>query len=83
MSKRLGVTLGLFGKTFIVQGFGNVGYWASKFFTDAGAKLIGVAELDGSILNPEGINPSDLLIFKNQSKTNGVRGFPGSKSFTD
>jgi glutamate dehydrogenase (NAD(P)+) len=43
MAKRLGVSLGLFGKTFIVQGFGNVGYWASKFFTDAGAKLVGVA----------------------------------------
>jgi len=31
--KNLGVIPGLKGKTFIVQGFGNVGYWASKFFT--------------------------------------------------
>jgi len=43
VTQKLGITTGLKGKTFIVQGFGNVGYWASKFFTDEGAKLIGVA----------------------------------------
>jgi glutamate dehydrogenase (NAD(P)+) len=52
MAQRLGVSTGLEGKTFIVQGFGNVGYWASKFFVEKGAKLIGVAEFDGSIYNP-------------------------------
>jgi glutamate dehydrogenase (NAD(P)+) len=83
VAQRLGVTTGLQGKTFIVQGFGNVGYWASKFFTEAGAKLIGVAEYDGSIYNPEGINPNDLNTFKTQSKTKGVKGFPGSKQFAD
>lgn len=31
-AKKLGVEKGIAGKTFIVQGFGNVGYWASKFF---------------------------------------------------
>lgn len=49
MTERLGVTPGLRGKTFMVQGFGNVGYWASRFFINEGAKLIGVAEFDGSI----------------------------------
>jgi len=37
------VSPGIKGKTFIVQGFGNVGYWASKFFVEEGAKLVGVA----------------------------------------
>jgi len=59
-TKKLGVERGIAGKTFIVQGFGNVGYWASKFFVEAGAKLIGVAEVGGSVYNPDGIEPDDL-----------------------
>jgi glutamate dehydrogenase (NAD(P)+) len=79
--KNLGVEQGIKGKCFIVQGFGNVGYWASKFFVDAGAKLVGVAEFDGSIYNAEGINPDQLLEHK---KTNGgVRGFPDVKEFSN
>lgn len=53
----MGVTIGLKGKTFIIQGFGNVGYWLAKFFVQEGAILIGVAEVDGSIYDPLGINP--------------------------
>lgn len=29
---KLGLTHGLRDKTFVIQGFGNVGYWAAKFF---------------------------------------------------
>ncbi len=57
VAKNLGVEPGIRGKTFIVQGFGNVGYWASKFFVEEGAKLVGVAEFDGSIYNENGIDP--------------------------
>jgi glutamate dehydrogenase (NAD(P)+) len=51
IANTLGVQTGIKGKTFIVQGFGNVGFWASKFFVEEGAKLVGVAEFDGSIYN--------------------------------
>jgi glutamate dehydrogenase (NAD(P)+) len=57
MLKRLKLEPGLQGKKFIVQGFGNVGYWASKFFCQEGAILVGVAEADGSFICPEGVNP--------------------------
>lgn len=57
VAKNLGVEPGIRGKTFIVQGFGNVGYWASKFFVEEGVKLVGVAEFDGSIYNENGIDP--------------------------
>lgn len=43
VAKQLGVETGIKGKSFIVQGFGNVGYWASKFFVEEGARLVGVA----------------------------------------
>ena len=44
-------------KTFIIQGFGNVGYHASKFISeDNDMKLIGIAEYNGAIFNPNGLN---------------------------
>jgi glutamate dehydrogenase (NAD(P)+) len=83
MCKILGVKEGLVGKTFSVQGFGNVGYWASKFFVEAGAKLVGVAEWDGSIFNPNGINPDELLEYKERNKHKTVKGYPGSETYLD
>ena len=40
------------GKTYIVQGFGNVGYWTAHFLSELGAKLIAVQDHTGSISNP-------------------------------
>lgn len=75
----MGVEPGIKGKSFIVQGFGNVGYWASKFFVEEGAKLVGVAEFDGSIYNEDGIDPDSLNEFK--IKNHGVTSYPGCKVF--
>ena len=47
----------LSSKSFILQGFGNVGYHLSKFLTeDDKVKLIGLAEYNGGIYNEDGIN---------------------------
>ena len=62
--RKLGLEEGFKGKKFIVQGFGNVGYWTSKFFTNDGAILVGVAEADGSIYCPDGIDPEHLNNYK-------------------
>jgi glutamate dehydrogenase (NAD(P)+) len=69
LAEKYGYSLGVEGKTFIVQGFGNVGFYASKFLTQAGAKLIGVVEWNSSVFNPDGIDPEDLIQYKNQHKT--------------
>ncbi|MCK0189252.1 Glu/Leu/Phe/Val dehydrogenase [Arenibacter sp. F20364] len=47
-------------KRFIVQGFGNVGYWTAYFLENEGAKLVGVQDAYGSIANSEGIEVSKL-----------------------
>lgn len=58
MAAKLGIEPGIAGKRIIIQGFGNVGYWAAKFFTGAGAIIVGVGEQDGSIYNvTNGIDP--------------------------
>ncbi|WP_347173737.1 Glu/Leu/Phe/Val family dehydrogenase [Polaribacter uvawellassae] len=65
-------------KTFIVQGFGNVGFWAAHFLEKEGAKMIGVQDAFGSITNPEGIKVSDL--FEYTKFNNGsVVGFAETK----
>ena len=71
--------MGIKGRSFIVQGFGNVGYWASKFFHAEGAKLVGVAEFDGSIYNENGIDPDSL--FEHKMKNKGIRSYPGCEGW--
>ncbi|PVW12636.1 Glu/Leu/Phe/Val family dehydrogenase [Marixanthomonas spongiae] len=55
------------GQRFIVQGFGNVGYWAAHFLEKEGAKLVAVQDASGSIHNQNGISVEDLF---NYSKAN-------------
>ncbi|WP_452221234.1 Glu/Leu/Phe/Val family dehydrogenase [Lacinutrix salivirga] len=53
------------GKKYIVQGFGNVGYWAAHFLEKDGAILVGVQDAFGSIQNQKGIGVEDLFKYIN------------------
>ncbi|SDZ74791.1 Glu/Leu/Phe/Val family dehydrogenase [Bizionia paragorgiae] len=59
--------LDLNGKKYIVQGFGNVGYWASHFLEKEGAKLVAVQDAFGSIQNQEGLNVEDLFNYSREN----------------
>ncbi len=62
--KELGLNAGLGDKTFIVQGLGNVGYHAAKYMIEGGATLVGVAEIEGSIYDADGIDLEKLVEFR-------------------
>lgn len=61
-------------KTFIVQGFGNVGYWTAHFLEREGTKLVAVQDAFGSIQNQKGIRVEDLLNYTKSNK-NSIVGF--------
>ena len=74
---KIGLTKGLKDKTFNLQGFGNVGYWASKFFHGDGGKITTIVEYNSAIHNPAGINPDDAKKWFSQHGT--FAGYTGAK----
>ena len=59
--KKTGLTPGLKGKRIIVQGLGNVGYYAAYFLSiEDGAIITHVIERDGSVIDKNGIDISSL-----------------------
>jgi len=62
----------------VIQGFGNVGSNAAKLMADAGYKIIGIAEYDGGLFNPHGIDIDSLLEHRDRNKT--IVGFNAAES---
>lgn len=73
---RLGLTTGIKGKKVIVQGMGNVGYHAAKFFFDNGAIIVGLAEYEGGIYNEAGLNLYEVV--DHRKSTGSILNFPGA-----
>jgi glutamate dehydrogenase (NAD(P)+) len=76
MMGKLGLTTGLKDKRVIVQGLGNVGYYSAKFFQDAGAKIVGIAEYEGSIYSYDGLDVD--AVFQHRKATKSILNFPGA-----
>jgi glutamate dehydrogenase (NAD(P)+) len=61
-------------KKYIVQGFGNVGYWTSYFMEKEGAILTAVQDAFGTIYNENGISADSLLAYTNANNSS-IHGF--------
>jgi glutamate dehydrogenase/leucine dehydrogenase len=56
------------GKRVVVQGFGNVGAAAAFYFAQMGAKIVGIIDIVGGLINAEGFSfkeITDLYLAKN------------------
>jgi glutamate dehydrogenase (NAD(P)+) len=74
--KAIGLTPGLEGKRVVIQGLGNVGYFAAQFFQQGGAILVGLAESEGAIANPKGLDLEKVMAHRRQRRS--LLGFAGA-----
>ena len=80
--KKLGLEKGIAGKRIVVQGMGNVGSYTALISQQEGdAKIIGIAEYEGSIHNENGIDIEALI--KHRQETGTIMTFAGAKPLTN
>ncbi|GAB3240666.1 Glu/Leu/Phe/Val dehydrogenase [Hymenobacter seoulensis] len=81
MLKKVGLTSGVADKRIIVQGLGNVGYYAAHFCQADGGIITGIAEREGGIYSESGLDVA--AVFKHRQETGSVLGFPGAKDIAE
>jgi glutamate dehydrogenase (NAD(P)+) len=78
---KVGLPVGIEGKRVVVQGLGNVGYHSALFFSNHGAKVIGLAEYEGAIYNNDGLDID--AVFQHRKTTGSILNFPGATNFNN
>jgi glutamate dehydrogenase (NAD(P)+) len=82
LMKSMGMELGIAGKTMVIQGLGNVGSYTGSISQQEGdARVIGVSEIEGTIVSETNIDILELLKFR--KKTGSILGFPGTKTLDE
>ena len=72
---------GLDGKRVIVQGLGNVGYHAARELASHGARIVGIAEHDAGLYDPNGLDVE--VIARHRWEHGGVGDWPAGQVFAD
>jgi glutamate dehydrogenase/leucine dehydrogenase len=67
--------------TVAVQGYGNVGYHAARLLHELGCKIIAISDSKGGIYNPDGLDPDEVMAFKNEKGS--VVGYKNCKGTTN
>ncbi|MDP9067062.1 MAG: glutamate dehydrogenase [Actinomycetota bacterium] len=79
MARRLDVPFD--GASVVIQGFGNVGYWAAVLAAEQGAKVCAVSDVAGGIYNPNGLDLEAVL--KHYRGEGGLKGFPEADAISN
>ncbi|HAV62817.1 MAG TPA: glutamate dehydrogenase [Verrucomicrobiales bacterium] len=73
----IGLSTGTQGKRVVIQGLGNVGYHSAKFLQEqGGAVIVGIAEKEGGIANPDGLDVE--AVSRHLKGTGSIHNFPGA-----
>lgn len=64
------------GKTYAIQGFGNVGSWAARFIAEAGGRVVAVSDVSGAVIARDGLDVAALC--EHVTETGAVAGFSGA-----
>lgn len=67
--EKVGLPVGIAGKTFAVQGFGNVGEWASRFLAKDQGLVEVIIEWDCAMYKKGGFDIEDVVAWKEKHKT--------------
>jgi len=71
-----------FQATCAVQGFGNVGSWASILLEERGLKVVAISDISGAYHNANGINITEAIAYRDGN--NGtLEGFKGAEKLND
>jgi glutamate dehydrogenase (NAD(P)+) len=69
------------GARVIVQGFGNVGEASARIFAQAGASVIAIQDVSGTVYNPAGLDIQALKAF--QTANGSLLGTPGTETLAN
>jgi glutamate dehydrogenase (NAD(P)+) len=78
-AEKIGVPLA--GARVCVQGFGNVGSVAARCFVEAGAKVIAVQTVEGTLHHPAGLDVAKLVAHQDAGRP--LAEFPGASTIPD
>ena len=76
--QKLGLYPGIDDKKVIIQGLGNVGYFAGLYMQQSGASIVGIAERDGGIFSEKGLDVE--AVHQHRLETGSILNFEGAKT---
>ena len=73
----------LTGKKVIMQGWGNVAAAAAFYLTQAGAKLVGIIDREGGLIDPDGFDHQEVTVLFKEHKHGNKLAAPGMMPFEE
>jgi glutamate dehydrogenase (NAD(P)+) len=78
-AKRRGIDFS--GSRVAIQGYGNVGFWATAFAAEAGASIVAVSDIGGGTYNGKGLDLEALA--KHRGEDDSVTTFAGGEKVSN